>query len=100
MSEDFDDTLERLENDTARSYNGLAQLMENQDMQIIFDIFAEKLLQNLIQCDGSSESGKQVIDVTLDTFDAFVSSPSSCRFLCKSALVQQLIQNHVVRAQN
>jgi len=58
LREDFDDTLEKLENDTMRSYNSLANLMETQDMQTIFDVFAEKMLQNLIYSDGSTEDGK------------------------------------------
>lgn len=97
FQDEFDDTFERLENDTIKSYNCLANIMENQDMQGIIDSFAEKMLQNLIYTEGNSEEGKQVIEYTLETFDVFVASPASCRMICKSQLVIQLIQNHVVR---
>lgn len=96
FSEEFDDSLERMENDTMKAYNSLAQIMECSDMQSIFDVFAEKILQNLVFTDGQSDSGKQVIDITLETFDVFVSSPASCRLMCKSEIIKQLIQNHVV----
>jgi hypothetical protein len=56
--DEFDDTYERLENDTIRSYNSLANIMENQSMQSIVDTFAEKMLQNLIYTDGTTEEGK------------------------------------------
>jgi hypothetical protein len=35
-----------------RSYNSLANMMENSDMQSIFDVFAEKMLYNLIYAEG------------------------------------------------
>lgn len=76
-----------MEKDTIRAYNGIAQIMGNADMQTIFDIFVEKILQNLIYTDGSTEDGKLIIDFSLDTFDAFVQSPVSCRLMCKSSLV-------------
>ena len=84
FNDEFDDTYERLENDTIRSYNALANLMDNQTMQGIVDVFAEKMLQNLVCTDGTQEEGKQIIDFTLDTFDVFVSSPASCRMMCRS----------------
>lgn len=65
--------------------------MECSDMQQIIDVFAEKMLQNLVLTDGNSDEGKQIIDSSLDTFDIFVSSPASCRLMCKSELVKQLI---------
>jgi hypothetical protein len=61
--------------------------MENTDMQTIIDIFAEKMLQNLLYTDGYKDDGKQIIEVTLDTLDVFLSTPSSCRLLCKSTLI-------------
>lgn len=42
--DEFDDTYERLENDTIKSYNSIANIMENQSMQGIIDTFAEKML--------------------------------------------------------
>lgn len=97
LKDEFDDTLEKLETDTMRSYNQLANMMENQDMQSIFDVFAEKMLYNLICAEGGTDNGKQIIEVTLEVFDTFVSSPASCRFMCKSTIVVQLLQAHVVK---
>jgi hypothetical protein len=65
-------------------------------MQGIVNVFAERLIWNLVYSDGKTEAGRQIIDITLDTFDVLVTSPSSCRMLCKSPIVIQLIQNHVV----
>jgi hypothetical protein len=79
-----------------RSYNSLANMMENSDMQSIFDVFAEKMLYNLIYAEGSTDEGKQIIEVTLEVFDSFVTSPSSCRFMCKSGIIVRLLQTHVV----
>ena len=96
LNDELDDTYAQMENDTIKSYNQLANIMENQDMQSIVNIFAEKMIWNLVYSDGKMEQGKQIIDITLDTFDVLVSSPSCCRILCKSPIVIQLIQNHVV----
>lgn len=66
-------------------------------MPSILEIFTEKILQNLVYTEGISDDGKQLIDFTLDTFDAFVSTPSSSRMLIKSPLVQQLVSNHITQ---
>jgi len=60
-------------------------------MMSIMDIFAEKILQNLIYTNGDTEEGKEIISFTLDFFDIFVSSPSSCRLISKSNMIKQLI---------
>lgn len=57
-------------------------------MMSIMDVFAEKILQNLIYTNGSTVEGKQIINFTLETFDVFVASPSSCRLLCKSNIIK------------
>lgn len=71
-------------------------MMDQTDMMSIMEVFAEKMLQNLIYTNGTTDEGKQIISFTLETFDIFVSSPSSCRLLSKSNIIKQLIQNHVV----
>ena len=86
--DEFDEGYERQENDTIRSYNFLASLMECGEMQSIIEIFVEKIVQNLIFSDGTTNEGKQVIEFTLETFDSFVSAPSSCRLLCKSPMIK------------
>lgn len=60
-------------------------------MMSVMDIFAEKILQNLIYTNGTTDEGKQIIGFTLDFFDVYVSSPSSCRLLCKSNMIKQLV---------
>ncbi|CDW76789.1 importin-n-terminal domain-containing protein [Stylonychia lemnae] len=94
---DSDDFYEKMENDSSRSFNSIAQMMDQTDMMAIMDIFAEKILQNLIYTDGNTDEGKEIIGFTLDFFDVFVSSPSSCRLLSKSSIIKQLIQNHVMQ---
>lgn len=66
-------------------------------MMSVMEIFAEKILQNLIFTNGTTVEGKRVIGSTLDFFDIFVSSPSSNRMLSKSNIIKQLIQNHVMQ---
>ena len=92
-----DDTFDKIENDTARAFHMIANMMECTDMQSILEVFAQKVLQNLIYSEGSTEEGKQVIEFTLETFDVLVSSPSSCRLLCQSSFIKELIQNHVMQ---
>ena len=87
MNEELDDTYAQMENDTIKSYNQLANFMENQDMQSIVNIFAEKMIWNLVYSDGKTESGRQIIEITLDTLDVLVTSPTSCRMLVKSPIV-------------
>ena len=95
-SPDNEDFYEKLENESSRSFNSIAQMMDQSDMMTIMEIFAEKILQNLIYTNGATDDGKQIISFTLDFFDVYVSSPSSCRLLSKSNMIKQLIQNHVV----
>ena len=93
ISEDY----EKLESDAFRSQNRIAEMMQQVNMMAIIDLFTEKMLQNIVYTNGGTEDGKQIIDFTLESFDLFVSSPNSCRLLCKSQTVRQLIENHVVR---
>ena len=55
LNDELDDTYAQMENDTIKSYNQLANIMENQDMQSIVNIFAEKMILNLVYSDGKTE---------------------------------------------
>lgn len=55
LNDELDDTYAQMENDTIKSYNQLANIMENQDMQSIVNIFAEKMIWNLVYSDGKME---------------------------------------------
>eukprot|EP00347_Sterkiella_histriomuscorum_P000570 403375338 len=96
-SQENEDFYESMENDSSRAFNSIAQMMDQSDMMTVMDIFAEKILQNLIYTNGTTDEGKQIISFTLDFFDVFVSSPSSCRLLCRSNMIKQLVQNHVMQ---
>lgn len=62
--------------------------MDFQEMQSIMEIFAEKLLFNLVYSDGSSENGRSIIKSTLDVFDIMVSTTTSCRMFIKLDIIK------------
>lgn len=45
----------------ARGIEMLAQMMDYQDMSAVMQVFAEKIICNLITADGSTDDGKLVI---------------------------------------
>ena len=46
----------RIDSETRSSYNSLAQMMENDDMNSIMSIFAEKILMNLVYYSQEEET--------------------------------------------
>jgi hypothetical protein len=71
-------------------------MMEYQDISSVMQVFAEKILCNLITADGATDEGKRIIQSTLEVFESLITSSSTCKLLNKLDLVQQLIQNHVM----
>ena len=57
-SPDNEDFYEKLENESSRSFNSIAQMMDQSDMMTIMEIFAEKILKNLIYTNGATDDGK------------------------------------------
>lgn len=51
-------------------------------------VFAEKILQNLIQTSGAEDEGKRIIETTLTVLDHFISTPTSCRMFCKLDIIK------------
>ena len=93
---DDDDTYDS-NNDTQQAFETLAQLMNFDSIGSIMSIFAEKLLENLVYSDGSTDDGRRVIEVTLASFDNMISTMSSCRHLVKLDIIKQLISNHMAQ---
>jgi hypothetical protein len=87
---------DKLENETVRSYNHIAGLMDFAEMQEVMGVFAQKILENLLYTNGSDDDGKRVIETTLNVLDHFISTQTSCRMFCKLEVIQQLISNHMV----
>jgi hypothetical protein len=95
MPDSEEEGIEKIESDSHRAFNIIANMMEQKDMLSIMDCFAEKILQNLLTTDGASDDGKHVIEYTLETFDVFASAPSCSRIMCKSEIIKNLIKNHI-----
>ena len=76
--------------------NAIASLMDFEDILSIMGIFAEKILQNLVYGNSQTEDNNRLVETTLDVFDIFVYTNSSCRMFCKLQIIKQLIQNHLV----
>lgn len=62
--------------------------MDYQDISSVMEIFAEKILSNLISADGSTDDGKRIIQATLEVFESLIASTSSCKLLNKLELIQ------------
>lgn len=93
-NEEDEDTYDH-KTETAMAHQTLAQLMDFESMQTIIEIFAQKILQNLVFADGQTDDGRRIIKFVLETFDSFVSTSSSCRLFIKLDIVKQLISNHM-----
>ena len=84
---------QKLDTETKKSYNSVAQMMDNQDMQSIMAIFAEKLLMNLFYSKHDQEDSKRIINITLDAFQFYCGAISTCRLLANTELMQQIIRH-------
>ncbi len=62
-------------------------MMEFQDMLTILGIFAEKILQNLVLGDSSSEDGKRLIETSLEVFDSYIYTQSSSKMFSKLGII-------------
>lgn len=82
----------KIDNETQKSYNSLAQMMENNDMKAIMTVFAEKLLMNLVYC-KNDENSKRIINITLDTLSFYSGALNSCRLISNTDVMQQIIKN-------
>lgn len=61
------DTIEGVYNETKSAYGTLAKLSGHQTMQEILEIFATKLVQNLLRSTDSSDRDQvQIVDLSLE----------------------------------
>lgn len=84
-----------MDNDAQKSYNSLANMMDNMDMKSIMTIFAEKLMLNLVYSKQGEEESKRTIHISLDTLSFYSSSLSSCRMIANTEIMQQIIKNGI-----
>ena len=70
-----------MDTETRDSYNAIANMMENDTMNSIMSIFAEKILMNLIYCNHDEDEASRIINVTLEVFTFYTCSTSSCRLI-------------------
>lgn len=79
---------EKLESETRSSHDSLAQMMDNQDMGTILNLFAEKMLLNLVYTSQSEENSSRIINATLDVFSYYTGSLTSCRLLGQTTMMK------------
>ena len=60
-------------------------------MLSVIGIFAEKILQNLVYGNSETEENKRMVEITLEVFDVFVYTASSCKMFCKLSMIKQLV---------
>lgn len=85
----------RVDNDTQKSYNSIAQMMDNSDMRSIMTIFAEKLMLNLVYAHEEDDVSKRVTSISLDTLSFYSGALSSCRMLANTDIMQQIIKGGI-----
>jgi len=85
----------QMDSETKKSYNCLAQMMENKDMEAIMAVFVEKILMNLVHSLPDEEDSNRLVDTTLDVLQFYTGAISSCRMIAQTPVMQQLITNGV-----
>lgn len=68
-------------------------MMENNDMNSIMSIFAEKILMNLVYCTQEEETAQRIINITLEVFSFYCGATSSCRMIGSTEIMQKLIRD-------
>jgi len=63
--------------ETRDSYNSVAQMLDNTDMQSIMTIFAEKMLTNLVYSRHDEDDSKRIITCTLEVFSFYCGALST-----------------------
>lgn len=81
----------KIENESATGLDAVAKMMDNKDMQSILEIFAEKLLMNLVYCSHDEDDATRIISATLTIFQFYSSSSVSCRMLGQTSIMKKLI---------
>lgn len=88
----------RVDADAYKSYNSIAQIMENQDMKSIMTIFSEKILLNLAYTKTSAATSKKselnsqsLINLSLDILAIYTGSAQGCKLLGNTDIMKQLV---------
>jgi hypothetical protein len=81
----------RIENESAIGLDAIGKMMDFKDMRSILEIFAEKLLMNLVYNSHEEDDALRVINSTLTIFQFYSSSSVSCRMLGSTSIMKKLI---------
>ena len=78
-----DDALETFDgvyNESKTAYHMLAQLSGQNNMEEILDIFAQKIISNLMTSASSDkEEDRRIVDISLEVFNAYLNNSVSSR---------------------
>ena len=66
-------------------------MTDNEDMGSILNIFAEKMLLNLVYSTQPEENSTRLINSTLEIFSFYTGSVTSCRLIGESPIMKNLI---------
>lgn len=83
----------RMDNETRDSYNSIANMMEQPNMNAIMSIFAEKILMNLVYTSQDEEDDQRIVDTTLEVMSFYCGTTSSCRLIGSTEIMQKLISD-------
>jgi hypothetical protein len=90
------DSLDGVYNESAQAMDKVAQLCGYQNIQTVLDIFAQKIVQNLISSAGSTEAEHmRIVDLTLSVLSNFLSNSHSCKKLANVPVIRQLAESHI-----
>ena len=65
-------------------------------MKDILDIFAEKLIQNLMSsAESTQDEHRRIVDQTLDVMAQYLMNSASCRKLAELEVIKQLATSHI-----
>ena len=74
----------------------IAQLCGYQNIQTVLDVFAQKIVQNLISSSGSNEQEHvRIVDLTLAVLSNFLGNSHSCKKLANVPVIRQLAESHI-----
>ena len=83
------DSLDGIYNESAKSIDMVARLCGYTTMQSILEIFAQKIVQNLVSSAGSSEAEHmKIVDLTLSVLNTFLINQASCKKLAQVQVIR------------
>lgn len=95
-ADDALDTLDGVYNESKTAYHMLAQLSGQNNMEEILDIFAQKIISNLMTAAvADTEEAKRIVDLSLEVFSSYLNNSVSSRQLAALPVVKQLASAHI-----